>query len=88
MSDTITITTGTAGSAGNVSVDLQTYFAAKLLQNAEYNLVLDQMGEKVPLPPNSSQTIRFNIVEKLTLSTSPSELTQGTAPDAVGLTIN
>ena len=88
MSDTITITTGTAGVAGNVSVDLQTYFAAKLLEVAEYNLVLDQFGEKVPLPPNSSQTIRFNRVEKLTLTTSPSELTQGEPPDADGLTLN
>lgn len=39
--DVITVTTGTAGTAGNVAADLQTYFSAKLLEVAELNTILD-----------------------------------------------
>lgn len=39
--DVVTVTTGTAGNAGNVAADLQTYFAAKLLEVAELNTILD-----------------------------------------------
>lgn len=39
--DVVTITTGTAGQAGNVAGDLQTYFSAKLLEVAERNTILD-----------------------------------------------
>src|SRR5512146_2102164 len=87
MSDVVTVTTGTVGNAGNVAADLQTYFAMKLLDVAELNMVLDQFGEKVPLPSNSSKTIHFTREEKLS-STVPSQLTEGTAPDAAGITMN
>lgn len=88
MSDTITVTTGTTGVAGNIVSDLQTYFAAKLLEVAELYLVLDQFADKVPIPSNSSKTIRFNRIEKLSVSAAPSQLTEGVAPDADGLTMN
>lgn len=39
--DVVTVTTGTAGNAGNVAADLQTYFAASLLEVAELNTILD-----------------------------------------------
>jgi hypothetical protein len=39
--DVVTVTTGTAGNAGNVAADLQTYFSAKLLEVAELNTILD-----------------------------------------------
>lgn len=39
--DVVTVTTGTAGNAGNTAADLQTYFAANLLEVAELNTILD-----------------------------------------------
>lgn len=88
MADVITISTGTVGNAGNVAADLQTYFAARLLEVAERNTVLDQFGDKHPVPANSSRTIRFNREEKLTVAASPTQLTEGTPPDSEGLTFN
>lgn len=86
--DTITISTGTAGNAGNVVASLITYLSARLLEVAELNTILDQFGEKNPLPSNSSKTIRFVRAEKFTVSASPTQLTEATAPDAQGLTMN
>jgi N4-gp56 family major capsid protein len=86
--DVVTVSTGTAGNAGNVAADLQTYFAAKLLEVAELNTILDQFGEKVPVPSNSSKTIQFVREEKFTTSTTPTQLTEGLPPDAIGLTLN
>lgn len=39
--DVITVTTGTAGVAGNVAASLIQYLAAQLLEVAELNMVLD-----------------------------------------------
>ena len=86
--DIVTITTGTVGNAGNVAGDLQTYFAAKLLEVAELVTILDQFGDKQPIPSNSSKTIHFTREEKFTVSTVPTQLTEGVAPDAQGLTLN
>ena len=86
--DVVTVTTGTAGNAGNVAADLQTYFSAKLLEVAELNTILDQFGEKAPVPSNSSKTIQFVREEKFSTSTTPTQLTEGLPPDAVGLTLN
>lgn len=87
-SDVITVTTGTPGTAGNVAGDLQTYFAAQLLEVAELITVLDQFGDKQPIPANSSRTIQFTREEKFTVSSSPTQLTEGVAPFATGLTVN
>jgi N4-gp56 family major capsid protein len=84
--DVVTVSTGSVGTAGNVSADLITYMSAKLLEVAEFNCILDQFGEKQPLPSNSSKTIRFVRQEKLTVSTS--QLTEGVTPDSVGITLN
>lgn len=62
--------------------------SARLLEVAELNMVLDQFGEKVPIPSNSSKTIRFVREEKLAVSSSPTQLTEGIAPDADGITLN
>lgn len=87
-SDIISVTTGTVGNAGNVAASLITYLAAQLLEVAEFNMVLDQFGEKVPVPAHSSTTIRFVREEKLPISTTPTQLTEGLPPDAVGITLN
>jgi N4-gp56 family major capsid protein len=86
--DVVTVTSGTAGNAGSVAADLQTYFAAKLLEVAELNTILDQFGEKAPIPSNSSKTIQFVREEKFTTATTPTQLQEGLPPDAVGLTLN
>ena len=62
--------------------------SARLLEVAEYNTILDQFGDKHPLPSNSSKTIRFVREEKLTVASTPTQLTEGIPPDAVGLTLN
>jgi N4-gp56 family major capsid protein len=86
--DIVTVTSGTAGNSGNVAADLQTYFAAKLLEVAELNTILDQFGEKVPIPANSSKTVHFVREEKFSVSASPTQLQEGLPPDAAGLTMN
>lgn len=88
MADVITVTTGTVGNAGNVVASLITYLSAKLLEVAELNTILDQFGDKHPLPSNNSKTIRFVREEKLTVSSVPTQLTEGVAPDSVGITLN
>src|SRR5579862_5978145 len=82
MADIITVTSGTAGNPGNVVADLQTYFAANLLEVAELRTVLEQFGEKVPVPSNSSKTIHFVREEKFSAAV-PAQLTEGVAPDAI-----
>jgi len=86
--DVITVSTGTAGTAGNVAADLQTYFSAKLLEVAERNVVLSQFGDKVQIPSNSSKTIQFTREEKFAVAQTPTQLTEGVPPDATGLTVN
>ena len=88
MADIVTVTSGTAGNVGNVAADLQTYFAAKLLEVAELVTILDQFGDKQPIPSNSSKTIHFVREEKFTVSANPVQLTEGVAPDANGVTMN
>ena len=86
--DIVTVTTGTAGNVGNVAADLQTYFAAKLLEVAELVTILDQFGDKQPIPSNSSKTIHFVREEKFTVQATPVQLTEGVPPDANGVTMN
>jgi N4-gp56 family major capsid protein len=62
--------------------------SARLLEVAELNTILDQFGDKHPLPANSSKTIQFTREEKLAVSTTPTQLSEGIPPDAVGITIN
>jgi N4-gp56 family major capsid protein len=88
MADVISVSTGTVGQAGNVAADLQTYFAAQMLDVAERNMVLKQFGEAVPVPSNSSRTIQFVREEKLPVTATPTQLTEGITPDAVGITLN
>jgi len=86
--DVVTVTTGSAGNAGSTAAELITYMSARLLEVAEFNTILDQFGDKHPLPSNSSKTIRFVREEKLTVASTPTQLTEGIPPDAVGLTLN
>jgi len=84
----ITGSVGTPGGAGSLASDQQTYFSAKLLEVAVLLTVLDQFGDKDPIPSNSSKTIQFNRLEKLSTSTSPTQLSEGIMPDATGLSMS
>jgi N4-gp56 family major capsid protein len=86
--DVVTVTSGSAGNAGSTAAELITYMSARLLEVAEFNTIMDQFGDKHPLPSNSSKTIRFVREEKLTVSGTPTQLVEGIPPDAVGLTLN
>src|SRR5689334_9842130 len=86
--DVVTVTAGTAGNAGSTAAELSTYISAKALEVAMLNTVLDQFGDKQPLPAGSSKTIRFNRLEKFSVSTSPTQLVEGVRPDANGVSIN
>lgn len=86
--DVITVTGGSAGSAGSTAAELITYMSAKALEVAVTNTVLDQFGDKQPLPAGASKTIRFTRLEKFTTSATPTQLTEAVAPDATGVTIN
>jgi len=86
--DVVTVTSGSAGHAGNTAAELITYMSARMLEVAERNTILDQFGDKHPLPSNSSKTIRFTREEKLSVSASPTHLTEGIPPDAVPITIS
>lgn len=86
--DVVTVTSGTAGNAGSTAAELITYMSSRMLEVAEYNTILDQFADKHPLPSNSSKTIRFTREEKLTVAATPTQLTEGIPPDAVGITIS
>lgn len=86
--DVITVTAGSAGQAGSTAAELITYMSARLLEVAELNTILDQFGDKHPLPANSSKTIQFTREEKLSVAATPTQLAEGLPPDAVGITIN
>lgn len=86
--DVVTVTGGSAGTAGSVAAELITYMSAKTLEVAVTTTILDQFGDKQPLPSGNSKTIRFTRMEKFSTATTPTQLTEGTAPDAVGVTIN
>lgn len=88
MADVITVTAGSAGQAGSTAAELITYMSARLLEVAELNTILDQFGDKHPLPANSSKTIQFTREEKLAVASTPTQLTEGIPPDSVGITIN
>lgn len=61
-----------------LAADLQTYFAKKLLTQANVKTVLDQFAVKENIPSHSSKTISFTQYADLAVATSP--LTEGTPP--------
>lgn len=86
--DVVTVTTGTAGNAGSIAAELINFMSAQMLDVAELNTVLDQFADKRPLPSNASKTIQFTRLEKLAVASTPTQLVEGVAPDANGMTIN
>lgn len=69
---------------GTQQLQLQTYFASKVLRSAEYQTVLDQFGRNETIPSASSATVRFVNFNDLALVTTP--LSEGQAPTGKQLT--
>jgi N4-gp56 family major capsid protein len=86
--DVVTVSTGTVNVAGNAQASQGVYLTAKLLDVAVTNTILDQFGDIVAVPANNSNTARFVRMEKLSAPATPAQLTEGVAPDALGLTLN
>lgn len=86
--DSVTVSTGTAGVAGNAQADQGVYLTSKLLEVAEFNTILDQFAESVMVPANNSNTCRFVRMEKLAITNSPTQITEGINPDALPITMN
>lgn len=86
--DSVTVSTGTAGVAGNAQADQGVYLTSQLLEVAEFNTILDQFAESVMVPANNSNTCRFVRMEKLSVTATPSQLTEGVSPDAQPITMN
>jgi N4-gp56 family major capsid protein len=86
--DSVTVSVGTAGVAGNVQADQGVYLTSQLLEVAEFNTILDQFAESVMVPANNSNTCRFVRMEKLSVTNSPAQLTEGVSPDALPITLN
>jgi hypothetical protein len=66
--DVITVTSGTAGNAGSTAAEMITYMSAKALEVAVTNTILDQFGDKQPMPSGASKTIRFTRLEKFSVA--------------------
>ncbi len=88
MPDVITTTLGTAGTPGSTAAELINYMSARVLEVAELVTILDQFADKHPMPSNASLTIQFTREEKIAISSTPTQLTQGIPPDATGITIS
>lgn len=87
--DVVTVTSGTAGNAGSTAAELVNFIDMQMLDVAETNTYLKQLGDPRPLPKGvGSKVIQFDRFEKLTVAASPTQLTEGVSPDAVGITIN
>ena len=54
-----TQTTGLNASGNDLSPEMKTYYADRLIDYAEPNLVHDQFGDKYPIPQHGGKTIEF-----------------------------
>lgn len=72
-----------ATTSSTLSADLQTFFAKKLLKQAEYTTRLDDYGHIENIPSRSSKTISFTQYSDLGLATGA--LTEGVAPTDTAL---
>lgn len=69
-----------------LSVEMKTYYADYLLDNALPELVHDQFGQKQPIPKNGGKIIEFRKYAPLTKSTTP--LTEGVTPSGKKLDVS
>ena len=73
-----TQTTGLNASGNDLSPEMKTYYADRLIDYAEPNLVHDQFGDKYPIPQHGGKTIEFRKYSPLAKALTA--LTQGVTP--------
>jgi len=77
--------TGTSGTTGQISVNLQGYYDRNLLERALPALLYGKFGQVRPIPKNSGTRINFRRYESLAAATTA--LTEGTTPAGSQLTV-
>lgn len=76
-----TMTTDT----GTLSAEMKTYYDNWLIDNAEPNLVHDQLGQKRPIPKNGGKKIEFRRYKAL--AKAMTAITEGVTPAGNSLTV-
>lgn len=76
-----TMTTDT----GTLSAEMKTYYDNWLIDNAEPNLVHDQLGQKRPIPKNGGKKIEFRRYKAL--AKAMTAITEGVTPEGNSLTV-
>lgn len=71
-------TIGTNASPGNTYADPGIYYDKRFLERLKPQLVLEQMGDKRPLPQKSGTLVKWHRLNKLSAATTP--LTENTNP--------
>ncbi len=73
--------------AGNdLSPEMKTYYADRLVDSAEPNLIHDQFGDKYPIPKNGGKTIEFRKYSPLDKALAT--LTEGVTPNGNKLNVS
>lgn len=68
---------------GDISPRTEKYVVAKLLVRGRENIILDKFAQTIPIPKNKSKTVIAR--RYLSLAPAVTPLTEGVAPNAVGL---
>ena len=74
----------TTASVG-LSAEMRTYYSDLLIDNAQPNLVHDQLAQKVPIPKGSGKTVQFRRYKPFPKATTP--LTEGVTPTGRNLEV-
>ena len=85
MATVINATTSNTPSTNDLSPEMKTYYAKRLLQYAEPNLVYNQFADKYPIPQGEGKTIQMRRYS--TLPTLTSAITEGITPDGQALNV-
>lgn len=80
------VTTGTAGALGSTAAELINQLHPEFLRVAQYKNQLEQLYE--PYRIQNAKVMQWNRMERDSVATTPSQLTEGVNPPAVGLRIN
>ena len=84
----ILVTSGTAGDRNSSAAELINELRTTMLAVPEFDNFLEMyLFEQEPVGANA-KTVQWTRMERLPVATSPSQLTEGQAADAIGITIN
>src|ERR1017187_6676956 len=84
----ILVTSGTAGDRNSSAAELINELKTVMLAVPEFdNFIETYLFEQEPVGANA-KTVQWNRMERIPVGTTPTQLTEGQAADAVGVTIN